>query len=192
MKPHTPTPQRSKINAGGTPAATFAGKKPAATPRSTGQAPRASVPRSAVRDSSSRVSVLGGPGPLTVEIAPGQFIAECPAALAPRIGLVDWQPAGDGTFRPVVRLHAKRLRLTVKLPAQLGLGVSYQTLKQLIRAGFVDGTRIAPGNYEFDLQSYFDHRSGAKDPEFWTTEIEVRIGSQTVRKTRLRIYQEAL
>ncbi|MCX6901706.1 MAG: hypothetical protein NT105_23755 [Verrucomicrobia bacterium] len=150
------------------------------------------LPQSALRTPHSLVSVLNGPAPLTVEVAPGQFVVECPAGQAPRVGLHDLQPAGDGTYRPVVRIHSRNLRLTVKLPAQLGLGVNYKTLVRLIRAGFVDGSQVGPRNYDFSLQSYFDHRDRCKDMEFWQTKVDVQIGSHTVRKTNLEIYQEAL
>src|SRR5262245_50744246 len=40
-------------------------------------------------------------------------VAAAPEKMIPRIGLCDWQPAGDGTFRPIVRIHDQYMRMNV-------------------------------------------------------------------------------
>ena len=92
-------------------------------------------------------------------------VADLPAEHIPRIGVADWQPAGDGTYRPIVRIHECFVRVT---DAERVSGIPYLTLRRLISAGFCKGSQPSPGNVLIDLHSYFDHVDACKDPEFWT------------------------
>lgn len=95
-------------------------------------------------------------------------MADLSAEIAPRVGIADWIAVGDGSYKPVVRIHAKMIRLTEDLPDKLGLGIGYQTMLRLMRAGFVEYEQPAPRTYLVNLQSYYDHvRRCKEDPEFW-------------------------
>jgi hypothetical protein len=113
--------------------------------------------------------------PTTVEVAPGKSVVDAPAAEVRRIGVCDLVPQGDGTYKPVLRIHAQEVKLSPHTLRELGIGISIETMRRLIRAGFVQGARSAPNAYFFTLQSYFDHvervRAAASvGDDFWTTE----------------------
>lgn len=108
--------------------------------------------------------------PRQVRIAPNHKVADLPHEDVPTIAFGDWLPQGDGTYRPVMRIHAQQVRLSPDTHRTLGLGIAYNTLKRLIRAGFISGARITPSCYVFNLQSYYDHIERCKDIEFWTPE----------------------
>ncbi len=108
-----------------------------------------------------------------IEVAPGRFIVDLPPGAVPRICVADLIPQGDHTYRAVARVHEAEIRLTAEILHKLNLGISKSSLIRLIKAGFVNGSRVAPQCYVFDLQSYFDHRElmraeAAEGRDFWT------------------------
>jgi hypothetical protein len=108
---------------------------------------------------------------VTIEVAPGRRVVDLPRELVRRVAIAEWIPQGDGTYKPVARVHDEEIPLTDDLPQRLGLGVSHDTLKRLIKAGFVRGCRVAPNRHIFYLQSYYDHVERVReDPDFWTRE----------------------
>ncbi len=91
------------------------------------------------------------------------------APLRGRIGVFDWEPQESGNYRPVVRLHSKLVRMKATITEELGLGITYTSLRRLMLAGFVRSQQVTPGQFAFDLQSYFRHLANVKvDPEFWS------------------------
>jgi len=98
-------------------------------------------------------------------------LIDAPAEAIPRVGLFDWQPAGDGTFRPIVRLHESLVKASELAPL---VGINYLTLHRLIRAGFVEGSQPSPQVILVDATSYFAHQEAAKDPDFWTPERRLK------------------
>jgi hypothetical protein len=112
----------------------------------------------------------------TIEVAPGKTIVDLPPAAVPRVAVVDLVPTGDpSTYKAVARVHTAQLRLTPDTIKKLNLGVKFETLKRLVRAGFVEGGRISPNCYLFDLASYYAHNdrvraAAAAGEEFWTAE----------------------
>lgn len=116
----------------------------------------------------------------TIRVAPDAVtrkVCDAPAALIPRLGLVDYQPAGDGTFRPVVKIHEQWIRVSV---AARALGVYHNILRRLIAGGFIDAIQPSPGCWLMSLHSYFKHVEAVRnDPDFWN-------------EKRRRQYSEAL
>lgn len=106
----------------------------------------------------------------TIPIAPDAItsrLLDAPAAVIPRIGVFDWQPAGDGTYRPIVRLHECLVKASEFAPL---VGLNYLTLHRLLRAGFVEGSQPSPQVILVNATSYFLHQEATKDPDFWTPE----------------------
>lgn len=101
----------------------------------------------------------------TIEVAPGQRVVDLAREDIPRVGVCDWMPAGDGTYRPVARIHELLIRVT---EAERIVRIPYLTLRRLVRGEFVKGVQITPGNVLIDLHSYYEHVENCKDPEFWT------------------------
>jgi hypothetical protein len=105
-----------------------------------------------------------------IQVSPDAIVrkvADAPATMIPRVGVSDWQPAGDGTYRPIVRIHEAMVRVT---DAERVTGLPYLTLRRLIIAGFVKGAQLTPGNVLIDLHSFYEHVEKCKDPEFWNKE----------------------
>lgn len=108
-----------------------------------------------------------------LDIAPGRAVVDLQPQDVARICVSDLIPQGDHTYRAVARVHNAEIRLTPEVLRKLNLGVRHETLKRLIKAGFVDGARIAPNSYVFDLQSYYDHvekvkKAAGEGTDFWT------------------------
>jgi hypothetical protein len=114
--------------------------------------------------------------PVLVEIAPGQTVADLPPGEVSRVCLARLVPTGEpNTFRAVAEVHSAEIRLNAGILKKLHLGVEHCTMKRLIKAGFVEGGRVAPGCYTFDLQSYYNHvaqvrAAAASGEDFWTGE----------------------
>ena len=104
-----------------------------------------------------------------LELAPGQKVVPLPDEVeASRVAMVDWQPQGDNTYRPVARIHERWMRLSQETVRRLGMGLSYKTLARLIRADFVRGRQVSPGVWLVDLVSYEAHcQAVEEDPECW-------------------------
>lgn len=102
----------------------------------------------------------------TVLAAPHERVVDLPVESIPRVAVADWQPAGDGTYRPIARIHGCWPRMNEV--HELQLGIRYRTLKRLVVAGFVEGARVSPSCWIFSLESYWRHlRRCQEDPEFW-------------------------
>jgi len=87
-----------------------------------------------------------------------------------------------GACRVEARLHNKMVPVTSKMAKALGLGASTDTLRRLIKAGFIKGCRFAPRVYLLDLDSYHAHlallqRHNDEGTEFWTPERLARYRS---------------
>ena len=116
---------------------------------------------------SSRVPVVGAKPGVEVELVPGKKFVPLAAADVHPVGVAELVPAGDGTFRPVVRVCPQWFSLSQANLRRLGIGISRAGLKRLIVAGFVRGMQVTPGVYQFDYFSYRAHEGQAADPEFW-------------------------
>lgn len=98
--------------------------------------------------------------------------ADCPEELIPRIGIVDLQPAGDGTYRPIVRLHEHWVRVA---DAARALGVPNWALRRLITAGFLEAMQPTPLCYMLNMHSWYEHVEAVRrDPEFWNEQRRER------------------
>lgn len=116
-------------------------------------------------------SVTVYPAGMKVKIVPNEICQPWPQhlPLPEQIGVFEWVPRGDGTYEPKIRLHSKMIRMRATITDELGLGITYNSLRRLMTAGFVKSRQITPGQYAFDLQSYYQHVAKvAADPEFWT------------------------
>lgn len=103
-----------------------------------------------------------------VEVRPGQKVVPLPEGQVPRIAVASWQPAGDGTYRPVAKVRERSVKLNKECLAQLRIGVSVHTMKRLILGGFVAGGKVSPQVWSFDVASYEQHeRNVYEDPDFW-------------------------
>lgn len=114
------------------------------------------------------------PGNRTIEVGPGQVAAKVvplPADAAPQVGVYHWQPVGDGTYRPVARIHDAYLSLPAAAKA-FGLDTpdrgGERLLMRLIAARFITGRKVSPGRWQVNLHSLSDHlRAVEADPDFW-------------------------
>jgi hypothetical protein len=107
----------------------------------------------------------------TVEIAPGQETdVSVPRSAVPQYGFVKLMRQGDGSYLPVLKTWSETIRLRESTPTDLGLDISYMTLKRLIVAGFIRGRLIAPDTCLLDLASLYEHIERCQDFEFWTEE----------------------
>lgn len=107
----------------------------------------------------------------TVEIAPGnETEVSIPRSSVPRYGFVQLMRQSDGTYIPILKTWSETIRLRESTPTDLGLDISYMTLKRLIVAGFIRGRLIAPDTCLLDLASLYEHIEGCRDFEFWTEE----------------------
>lgn len=104
----------------------------------------------------------------TVEIVPGK-VAEQPALpQPPKMGFYTWIAQGGGLFKPQLQLRERYVRLTPSTVKSLALGCEYRSLRRLVVAGFVEGCKVSPGCWMFNVESYFAHVERVKnDPEFW-------------------------
>lgn len=103
-----------------------------------------------------------------VEVRPGEKVAPLPDSAVPKIAIAHWQPAGDGTYRPVAKVEGRAIRLCPETVERLRLPVSYATIKRLVVAGFVAGGKVTPNTWVFDPESYLQHQAEVfDDEEFW-------------------------
>lgn len=104
-----------------------------------------------------------------IEIAPGKRMADqVPRADIARFGFVSLCRLPDGNYMPVLKTWGQTVRLTSDLFRDLGLDVSYDTVRRLINGGFLRVRRIAPNSIVLELESLYDHLEAVRDPEFWT------------------------
>lgn len=106
-----------------------------------------------------------------VELAPGQETeVPIPREAVPRYGMVQLMRQSDGTYIPILKTWSETIRLRESTPHDLGLDVSYMTLKRLIVAGFIKGRLIAPDTCLVDLASLYEHVENCSDFDFWNEE----------------------
>ncbi|MCE0499443.1 MAG: hypothetical protein LV481_15995 [Methylacidiphilales bacterium] len=75
---------------------------------------------------------------------------------------------GAGLFRLEPRTWERFERVNGNLSRKLGLGTRTDTLRRLIRGGFVAGARVAPKLYTLNLASYWTHYDRCvENPDFW-------------------------
>lgn len=117
-----------------------------------------------------------GRAKLTLEVAPGKDLVPLPPTHVDRMCLAELIPTGEpSTYRAVARVHEINVRLTNGIAKKLGLGGRSDTLRRLIKAGFVKGQAVAPRCYTFSLTSFFEHQANVRKAadegtEFWTDE----------------------
>jgi hypothetical protein len=121
------------------------------------------------------------------EIAPGHYVPD-PGAPVPEIVVADVVrvPARHGqpvSYRVVPRWDVMA-RVSEKLLVRLGLGENgWNTLRRLMRAGFVQGTAVAPATTLLDLTSWENHLQAVQeDPEFWDADSPA--GAENLRRYR--------
>lgn len=119
--------------------------------------------------SAARLPVTLLPGGKQIAPAPGALTGKVLALApehAPTHGIFRWQAAGDGTFKPVARIHDQFVDLQI---AEDALGVPRFTLRRLILAGFVAGRKPSPSRWQVNIVSLSDHLATVEsDPDFWT------------------------
>jgi hypothetical protein len=103
-----------------------------------------------------------------VQVAPNRFVSKS-ADNPPEMVLCNVVPNGDGLFRLEPRTWERFERVDSGLSRKLGLGGRTDTLRRLIRGGFVGGARVAPKLYTVNLDSYWAHYERcAEDPGYWS------------------------
>jgi hypothetical protein len=103
-----------------------------------------------------------------VQIAPNRFAAGNRDKPPPEMVLCNVVPNGDGLYRLEPRTWERFERVNSDLSRKLGLGGRTDTLRRLIRGGFVGGARVAPKLYTLNLESYWAHYERcAEDPNYW-------------------------
>lgn len=112
--------------------------------------------------------VIGAKPGTTVQVLPGKtFVPIAPDSIE-AVGVTELVPAGDGTYRPVVRICPRWVMVTEKNLRRFGIAISARGMVRLITASFVKGMTVTPGVRQFDYFSYRDHEAAvAADPEFW-------------------------
>ena len=104
-----------------------------------------------------------------VKVTPGEEVYPWPNHLpVPRLGVFEWEPDPDGRYRAVFRTQSIWVRMREKVTEEYGLGITYQSLRRLMIAGFVESRQLTPGQFALNLQSFYKHCEKARDPEFWT------------------------
>jgi hypothetical protein len=103
-----------------------------------------------------------------VEVAPHQYVQMDLKLELPEMVLCDVVAQADGSYKLVPRTWERFERLTSDISRKLGLGDRTDTLRRLIRGGFVAGAKVSPDLYTINLASYFQHYDRcADDPYYW-------------------------
>jgi len=104
-----------------------------------------------------------------VQIAPSLFVPRgTNPHTPPELILCNVVPNGEGLYRLEPRTWERFERVNSGLSRKLGLGSRTDTLRRLIRGGFVGGARVAPKLYTINLESYWTHYDRcADDPGYW-------------------------
>lgn len=104
---------------------------------------------------------------IVVQFAPGEKVRLAPPAAVPRYGIVEWQPAGDGTYKPVVM----RTDTWLSVPECERLtGLPRNSICRLIRGGFIQSERPTPSGTRVNIESLTRHLVASQDAEFWNKE----------------------
>jgi len=101
-----------------------------------------------------------------IEVAPGERYVDVPPDIVPKIGIVRWTPAGDGTYKPRVQVMENWIRVTEA--TRFGIHIKRETLIRLGTSGFISSNQPSPGMICISLDSLLEHIELCKDPEFWT------------------------
>ena len=115
------------------------------------------------------IHVIGAKPGAMVEIVPGKtYLALAPSKIE-TIGIHEWVPAGDGTYRAMVRVSPRWFTVSRRDFKKLQIAISESSLRRLIRAGLVTGHPVTPGCTQFDYFSYLGHMAtvAAAPEEFW-------------------------
>jgi hypothetical protein len=91
----------------------------------------------------------------------------------PEYALCRYIPRRDGVFQLVPVSWHGCVRLTLRLPARLGLHCSYRVLYRLVASGLVAGYRLSPKTTLIDLGSLYDHLMSCHtqaDSPYWTAD----------------------
>ncbi|MCX6908122.1 MAG: hypothetical protein NTY01_08775 [Verrucomicrobia bacterium] len=134
-----------------------------------------------------KATLIGGK--TKVEIVPGVKITPVSIESVSRFAIARWVPQGDGTFKPVAKSCDPWVRLTVSLPRELGLGISWDVMRRLIVSGIVASRRPGPHTTEISIESLNAHLEGCRDTEYWCTPVKGTDGRTMTREAR---YKEAL
>jgi hypothetical protein len=119
--------------------------------------------------------------PKMVEVAPHRFVQLEMNFKPAEIVLCDVVEQADGSFKLVPRTFESLVRVSNELSQKLGLGKTTDTLRRLIRGGFVDGARTAPGVYTVNLASYFAHfKKCAENPDYWANPKVLAVYRETI------------
>lgn len=108
------------------------------------------------------------------QIAPGEFLAACPPQFAPKVGIIKWMRATNGTYQPVIQalptmVHRSEWRANL-------YGCSWHTVLRLALAGFVNYVRPSWRATAIELDSYFAHLQEVRnDPDWWTPERRAKL-----------------
>ena len=127
--------------------------------------------------------VVGAKPGTLAEVMPGKKFVQLPSASLPEVVVAEVVPQGEGTFRLVGRVCPRWFTVKSDTLAKLGIGISRNSMKRLIRAGFVEGQMTIPGVVEFNYHSYLAHHARASDPEFWDQTDD---GHKLTNRERLR------
>lgn len=111
------------------------------------------------------------------EIAPGKFVTipETPEAMVPRLALCTLKPIGDGKYELIPINPPGYAKLTQANIDALGFkGLTTNTLRRLMQAGFVEHIHPSPAIYMFSLAGLFAHvnrsRNAYLTEESWWSE----------------------
>jgi hypothetical protein len=111
-----------------------------------------------------------------VEIAPDEFIAFCPPALVPRIGVAKFRRNSAGHWEPIIQALPALVHRSQWKPDIYGC--SWYTAVRLALAGFVEFMKPGPRTTSIVLESYFAHLLETRNnPVFWN-------------ETRLKLFDE--
>lgn len=107
--------------------------------------------------------------PTMVCVAPGVYRPKDPAEQVPEVTISAWCRQSDGSYRPVP-VQENFVRLDPRLASMLGFkGTTFNTLRRLGHAGFVEIIPIAPQTTFINLTSWYNHlKRCVEDPEFWS------------------------
>lgn len=114
------------------------------------------------------------PDKVRVEFMPGRVLElEIPAGTqVPKYVVARIVKQPNNTYAMIPLQLNTHVRLTQKLPREMGIPCDRRIIYNLIRAGLVKGTMISPRNLMVDLGSLFDHiqrcQVGAGKPVYWT------------------------
>lgn len=147
----------------------------------------AQLPLNPSGTTSLSLHVVGAKPGSSVEIVPGKTFLPLAPENVNTIALAELVPAGDGTFKAVVRICPRYFTVSRRDLRKLNIPISEMTLRRLITARFVSGQAVTPGVTQFDFFSYLDHvRRVDADPEFWSRTDEPH------RFTNRERYRQAL